>query len=102
MDLDAEDELIVPPDLDDMLYGSLGGVIIGMKFYKAVVGRNDSVAFQREPTNKFDNTAIKVFNIIGTQVCLRVIVPFACSCDSFLSFLWHVLCEGRLSGERRR
>ncbi|XP_075412023.1 helicase-like transcription factor isoform X2 [Tenrec ecaudatus] len=67
---------IIPPDdfitsdeeLDSVLFGTLRGHVVGLRYYTGVVNNNEMVALQREPTNSYDKNAIKVNNVNGNQV----------------------------------
>lgn len=56
-------------DLDDeVLFGSLRGNIVGIRYYSGTVNNNEMVALEREPHNKYDRNAIKVVNVVRQQV----------------------------------
>ncbi|KFV76295.1 Helicase-like transcription factor, partial [Struthio camelus australis] len=56
-------------DIDSaILYGTLRGTIVGLRYYKGVVNNNEMVALQREPNNPYDKNAVKVNNVNGDQV----------------------------------
>ncbi|XP_005006780.1 helicase-like transcription factor isoform X2 [Cavia porcellus] len=67
---------VIPPDdfltsdeeLDSVLFGSLRGQVVGLRYYTGVVNNNEMVALQREPNNAYDKNAIKVNNVNGNQV----------------------------------
>ncbi|XP_024906441.1 helicase-like transcription factor isoform X4 [Pteropus alecto] len=67
---------IIPPDdfltsdeeLDSILFGTLRGHVVGLRYYTGVVNNNEMVALQREPNNPYDKNAIKVNNVNGNQV----------------------------------
>ncbi|KAB0402366.1 hypothetical protein E2I00_007445, partial [Balaenoptera physalus] len=67
---------IIPPDdfltsdeeLDSVLFGTLRGHVVGLRYYTGVVNNNEMVALQREPDNPYDKNAIKVNNVNGNQV----------------------------------
>ncbi|ELW65142.1 Helicase-like transcription factor [Tupaia chinensis] len=67
---------IIPPDdfltsdeeLDSVLFGTLRGHVVGLRYYTGVVNNNEMVALQREPHNPYDKNAIKVNNVNGNQV----------------------------------
>ncbi|KAM6160186.1 helicase-like transcription factor [Erethizon dorsatum] len=67
---------IIPPDdfltsdeeLDSVLFGTLRGHVVGLRYYTGVVNNNEMVALQREPNNTYDKNAIKVNNVNGNQV----------------------------------
>nr|KAF6378326.1 helicase like transcription factor [Myotis myotis] len=67
---------IIPPDdfltsdeeLDSVLFGTLRGHVVGLRYYTGVVNNNEMVALQRDPNNSYDKNAIKVNNVNGNQV----------------------------------
>ncbi|XP_037381718.1 helicase-like transcription factor isoform X1 [Talpa occidentalis] len=67
---------VIPPDdfltsdeeLDSVLFGTLRGHVVGLRYYTGVVNNNEMVALQREPSNPYDKNAIKVNNVNGNQV----------------------------------
>ncbi|XP_051012917.1 helicase-like transcription factor [Acomys russatus] len=63
-----DDFLTSDEDLDLVLFGTLRGQVVGLRYYTGVVNNNEMVALQREPNNPYDKNAIKVNNVNGTQV----------------------------------
>ncbi|KAL8187859.1 UNVERIFIED_CONTAM: hypothetical protein K2H54_057208, partial [Gekko kuhli] len=56
-------------DIDSgVLFGTLRGTVVGLRYYAGVVNNNEMVALQREPNNRYDMNAIKVNNVNGEQV----------------------------------
>ncbi|XP_075617925.1 helicase-like transcription factor isoform X2 [Balearica regulorum gibbericeps] len=51
-----------------ILYGTLRGSVVGLRYYTGVVNNNEMVALQREPSNPYDKNAVKVNNVNGDQV----------------------------------
>ncbi|NXJ63333.1 HLTF factor, partial [Rostratula benghalensis] len=51
-----------------ILYGTLRGSVVGLRYYKGIVNNNEMVALQREPNNPYDKNAVKVNNVNGDQV----------------------------------
>lgn len=51
-----------------ILYGTLRGNVVGLRYYTGVVNNNEMVALQREPNNPYDRNAVKVNNVNGEQV----------------------------------
>ncbi|NXK50835.1 HLTF factor, partial [Chauna torquata] len=51
-----------------ILYGTLRGSVVGLRYYTGVVNNNEMVALQREPNNPYDKNAVKVNNVNGDQV----------------------------------
>ncbi|ERE87686.1 helicase-like transcription factor, partial [Cricetulus griseus] len=67
---------VIPPDdfltsdeeLDPILFGTLRGQVVGLRYYTGVVNNNEMVSLQREPNNPYDKNAIRVNNVNGDQV----------------------------------
>ncbi|KAJ1088340.1 hypothetical protein NDU88_001497 [Pleurodeles waltl] len=51
-----------------ILFGTLRGNVVGLRYYTGVVNNNEMVALQREPNNPYDRNAVKVNNVNGDQV----------------------------------
>ncbi|NXX57749.1 HLTF factor, partial [Scopus umbretta] len=51
-----------------ILYGTLRGSAVGLRYYTGIVNNNEMVALQREPNNPYDKNAVKVNNVNGDQV----------------------------------
>ncbi|OWK06174.1 HLTF, partial [Cervus elaphus hippelaphus] len=74
---------IIPPDdfltsdeeLDSVLFGTLRGHVVGLRYYTGVVNNNEMVALQREPNNPYDKNAIKVNNVNGNQAIETPLLP---------------------------
>ncbi|KAJ7251551.1 SNF2 family N-terminal domain-containing protein [Mycena haematopus] len=64
---EEEDEIaeIEPPD---ELYVTMQTDVVGVQYYRGMVGSGEEVRLIREPTNPYDQNAIKVENIASTQV----------------------------------
>ncbi|KAM4693493.1 helicase-like transcription factor [Discoglossus pictus] len=59
----------IEEDMDSLvLFGSLRGNVVGLRYYTGVVNNNEMVALQREPNNQYDRNAVKVNNVNGDQV----------------------------------
>uniref|UniRef100_A0A8D0DXH8 Helicase like transcription factor n=1 Tax=Salvator merianae TaxID=96440 RepID=A0A8D0DXH8_SALMN len=59
----------VDEDFDSsVLFGTLRGTVVGLRYYTGVVSNNEMVALQREPNNPYDKNAVKVNNVNGDQV----------------------------------
>ncbi|KAG1777727.1 SNF2 family N-terminal domain-containing protein [Suillus placidus] len=66
---DEDDEVtIIEPDPVDVLYCNLSSSIVGVQYYKGLVGPGEEVRLVREPQNQYDRNAIEVKNIGGTKV----------------------------------
>ncbi|KAF8135787.1 SNF2 family N-terminal domain-containing protein [Boletus edulis] len=68
--LGEEDEEVAPnePEPADELYCVLKTSIVGVQYYKGLVGPGEQVRLVREPNNRYDRNAIQVQNIGGAQV----------------------------------
>ncbi|KAI0356200.1 hypothetical protein OH77DRAFT_1423798 [Trametes cingulata] len=85
----------------DELYVMLKTSIVGVQYYKGLVGPGEEVILVREPHNKYDRNAIQVKNIGGTQVGhipRQVAAKLAPLMDSGLITVEGVMHEGNLSG----
>uniref|UniRef100_A0A8D0EXG2 Helicase like transcription factor n=1 Tax=Strix occidentalis caurina TaxID=311401 RepID=A0A8D0EXG2_STROC len=51
-----------------ILYGTLRGSVVGLRYYTGIVNNNEMVALQREPSNPYDKNAVRVNNVNGDQV----------------------------------
>ncbi|KQL59386.1 helicase-like transcription factor [Amazona aestiva] len=51
-----------------VLYGTLRGSVVGLRYYTGIVNNNEMVALQREPNNPYDKNAVKVNNVNGDQL----------------------------------
>ncbi|KAG2129835.1 SNF2 family N-terminal domain-containing protein [Suillus bovinus] len=66
---DEDDEVtIIEADPVDVLYCTLNSSIVGVQYYKGLVGPGEEVRLVREPQNQYDRNAIEVRNIGGTKV----------------------------------
>ncbi|KAI6157534.1 SNF2 family N-terminal domain-containing protein [Pisolithus tinctorius] len=63
-----EDVLLIEPEPIDELYCIFKTRVVGVQYYKGLVGAGEQVTLQREPRNPYDKNAIKVVNIGGMQV----------------------------------
>ncbi|KAK0666119.1 putative DNA repair and recombination protein RAD5B [Cercophora samala] len=50
------------------LYGSLASKIVGVRYYNGVVTIGEVVVSRREPSNQYDENAIRIDNVFGSQV----------------------------------
>ncbi|NWW53215.1 HLTF factor, partial [Pedionomus torquatus] len=67
--LSAGDTSGAEEDTDSaVLYGTLRGSVVGLRYYNGIVNNNEMVALQREPNNPYDKNAVKVNNVNGDQV----------------------------------
>lgn len=51
-----------------MLAGLLNAKIVGVRFYNGYANPGEHVTLKREPTNLYDRNAIRVDNVMGTQI----------------------------------
>ncbi|KAL7990903.1 hypothetical protein Chor_014333 [Crotalus horridus] len=59
----------IDEDIDSaVLFGTLRGSVVGLRYYTGVVNDDEMVALQREPNNPYDKNAIKVNNVNGDQL----------------------------------
>ncbi|KAL1942554.1 hypothetical protein VTO73DRAFT_6156 [Trametes versicolor] len=94
-------EEVVEEESRDELYLMLKTSIVGIQYYKGLVGPGEQVRLVREPHNKYDRNAIQVKNIGGTQVGhipRTVASKLAPLMDSGLITVEGVMHEGNLSG----
>ncbi|XP_066266289.1 helicase-like transcription factor [Branchiostoma lanceolatum] len=56
-------------DLDhEVLFGTMRGNIVGIRYYRGEVNNNEMVSLVREPRNPYDSNAVRVDNVMGVQV----------------------------------
>ncbi|KAI9067101.1 hypothetical protein FKP32DRAFT_1588914 [Trametes sanguinea] len=85
----------------DELYVMLKTNVVGVQYYKGLVGPGEEVILQREPHNPYDRNAIQVKNIGGTQVGhipRNVAAKLAPLMDNGLITVEGMMHEGNLSG----
>ncbi|XP_034295161.1 helicase-like transcription factor isoform X1 [Pantherophis guttatus] len=59
----------IDEDIDSaVLFGTLRGNVVGLRYYTGMVNDGEMVALQREPNNPYDKNAVKVNNVNGDQV----------------------------------
>nr|XP_044986862.1 helicase-like transcription factor isoform X2 [Jaculus jaculus] len=66
--LPPDDFLTSDEEPDSVLFGTLRGQVVGLRYYTGVVNNNEMVALQRQPDNPYDKNAIRVNNVNGDQV----------------------------------
>ncbi|RYC65063.1 hypothetical protein CHU98_g1159 [Xylaria longipes] len=49
-------------------YGTMDGKIVGVRYYDAIVTPGESILCIREPSNAYDRNAVRVDNIMGSQI----------------------------------
>ena len=59
-------------DYDDdknvVSFGVMSAQIVGIRYYRGTVNKNEMVALVREPRNPYDSNAVRVDNVSGVQV----------------------------------
>uniref|UniRef100_A0A803TAI2 Helicase like transcription factor n=1 Tax=Anolis carolinensis TaxID=28377 RepID=A0A803TAI2_ANOCA len=59
---------VTDEDIDSaVLFGTLRGNVVGLRYYTGVVNNNEMVALQRQPNNPYDKNAVQVNNVNGDQ-----------------------------------
>ncbi|GJE94457.1 SNF2 family N-terminal domain-containing protein [Phanerochaete sordida] len=66
--VDDDIEIVQDEEVKDELYVMYKTNIVGVQYYKGMVGPGEEVRLLREPHNQYDRNAIKVVNIGGQQV----------------------------------
>uniref|UniRef100_A0A4W5KQX9 Helicase like transcription factor n=1 Tax=Hucho hucho TaxID=62062 RepID=A0A4W5KQX9_9TELE len=61
------EELDREPDAR-VLFGSLRGSVVGLRYYTGVVNKGEMVSLVRQPQNPYDRNAVMVANVYGSQV----------------------------------
>ncbi|XP_035657108.1 helicase-like transcription factor isoform X2 [Oncorhynchus keta] len=61
------EELDREPDTG-VLFGSLCGSVVGLRYYTGVVNKGEMVSLVRQPQNPYDRNAVMVANVYGSQV----------------------------------
>ncbi|XP_009296828.1 helicase-like transcription factor isoform X2 [Danio rerio] len=52
----------------NVLFGSIQGLIVGLRYYTGAVNKGEMVSLVREPHNPYDRNAVMVANVYGSQV----------------------------------
>ncbi|KAJ7045638.1 SNF2 family N-terminal domain-containing protein [Mycena alexandri] len=65
---EEEEEEVTEIEIPDELYVTMNTQVVGVQYYRGMVGAGEEVRLTREPTNPYDRNAIKVENIAVTQV----------------------------------
>ncbi|KAH7915183.1 SNF2 family N-terminal domain-containing protein [Hygrophoropsis aurantiaca] len=65
---DSDEVMIIEPETVDELYCMMDTNVVGIQYYKGLVGPGEEVRLIREPHNQYDRNAIQVKNIGGMQV----------------------------------
>ncbi|KAJ3791022.1 SNF2 family N-terminal domain-containing protein [Lentinula aff. detonsa] len=99
----AEDEPMEEEEVQDELIVSMKAQVVGLQYYKGLVGPGEEVILVREPNNIHDRNAIRVDNIGHTQVGhipRSVAAKLAPLMDSRAITVEGVMYNGNLSGFR--
>ncbi|KAI1304821.1 SNF2 family N-terminal domain-containing protein [Xylaria venustula] len=62
----ADDDGTEDPALE--FYGSLENKIVGVRYYNAIITPGESILCRREPGNQYDRNAVRVDNVLGSQI----------------------------------
>ncbi|KAF9024848.1 hypothetical protein BDZ89DRAFT_1068783 [Hymenopellis radicata] len=98
----VEDEAL-EEETHEELYTSMRTNVVGIQYYKGLVGPGEEVILQREPHNAYDRNAIQVLNISRTQVGhipKNVAQKLAPLLDQRLVNCEAIIHDGNLSGFR--
>ncbi|KAJ6500012.1 SNF2 family N-terminal domain-containing protein [Mycena vitilis] len=68
LQIEDEEEEVTEVELPDELYVTMQTEVVGVQYYRGLVGAGEEVKLTREPTNQYDSNAIKVENITSAQV----------------------------------
>ncbi|GBE78013.1 hypothetical protein SCP_0108950 [Sparassis crispa] len=96
-----DDEEVVEEEPKDELYCMMKTSIVGVQYYKGLVGPGEEVRLVREPHNKYDRNAIQVKNIGNTQVGhipRQIAAKLAPLMDRNVITVEGVMHEGNLTG----
>lgn len=55
-------------DTTQLHYGDLNTKIVGVRYYRGTATIGEHVVLKREPHNQYDRNAIRVDNVMGTQI----------------------------------
>ncbi|KAG5635503.1 hypothetical protein H0H81_011022 [Sphagnurus paluster] len=100
----AEDEKVEEPpeeEVRDELYCTMNTNVVGIQYYKGLVGPGEEVMLIREPQNPYDKNAIQVKNVSQTQVGhlpKAVAAKLASLMDQRLVTVEGVINDGNLTG----
>ncbi|WWC62158.1 uncharacterized protein I303_104750 [Kwoniella dejecticola CBS 10117] len=61
------DDASPPPELDEH-FSTFRTDVVGVQYYRGLVGRGEYVMLRRQPENQYDPNAVQVINASGTQV----------------------------------
>ncbi|CAK5281753.1 unnamed protein product [Mycena citricolor] len=103
--LEEEEESSTPEADIDELYVTLRTNIVGIQYYRGLVGAGEQVLLLREPTNQYDSNAIRAVNIGGQQVGhmpKNVAMKLALLLDMNLITVEGVMLQGNLTATSRK
>lgn len=66
--IDLDDEADVPEAQRFEFYGTMDNKIVGVRYYDGIVTPGESILCCREPNNQYDTNAVRVDNIMGSQI----------------------------------
>ncbi|KAI0183396.1 SNF2 family N-terminal domain-containing protein [Xylaria flabelliformis] len=98
-DFNDADETSAAEDPPLELYGTMDNKIVGVRYYDGIVTPGESILCIREPSNVYDRNAVRVDNIMGSQighlprVFVQKIAPYLDSGE--------IVLDGVLSGHKR-
>ncbi|KAI0550705.1 SNF2 family N-terminal domain-containing protein [Xylaria curta] len=99
-DFNDADETNTPEDPPLELYGTIDNKIVGVRYYDGIVTPGESILCTREPHNAYDSNAVRVDNIMGSQighlprVFVQKIAPYLDSGE--------IILDGVLNGHKRQ
>jgi SWI/SNF-related matrix-associated actin-dependent regulator of chromatin subfamily A3 len=65
---DFDDDAATQESLPLELYGTMDNKIVGVRYYDGIVTPGESILCRREPNNAYDVNAVRVENIMGSQI----------------------------------
>ncbi|KAJ8114373.1 hypothetical protein ONZ43_g4916 [Nemania bipapillata] len=68
VDDDDDDDADTPEGQHLEFYGTMDNKIVGVRYYDGIVTPGESILCCREPRNPYDSNAIRVDNIMGSQI----------------------------------
>ncbi|KIY67158.1 hypothetical protein CYLTODRAFT_490860 [Cylindrobasidium torrendii FP15055 ss-10] len=101
--LEEDENLPVDDEPQEELYTTLRTSVVGIQYYKGLVGPGERVLLEREPTNPYDRNAIKAVNMNRVQVGhvpKQVAAKLAPLLDQRLVNCEAVIHDGNLTGHK--
>ncbi|KAI1367904.1 SNF2 family N-terminal domain-containing protein [Xylaria arbuscula] len=68
IDSDGDGDGVTPQSQSFEYYGSMDNKIVGVRYYNGIVTPGESILCCREPSNAYDSNAVRVDNVMGSQV----------------------------------